>query len=64
MILVILEWAPNAKEFCVCYGFMPSKVWIFFNFGILSLKPISIFPFLVTPSLLDIIFKIGVGSAG
>uniref|UniRef100_A0A914L7H1 Eukaryotic translation initiation factor 2A n=1 Tax=Meloidogyne incognita TaxID=6306 RepID=A0A914L7H1_MELIC len=24
-----VEWAPNAKEFCVCYGFMPSKVTIF-----------------------------------
>ncbi|KAF7634921.1 eIF2A domain-containing protein [Meloidogyne graminicola] len=24
-----VEWAPNSKEFCVCYGFMPSKVTIF-----------------------------------
>ena len=21
-----LDWAPNGTEFCVCYGFMPSKV--------------------------------------
>ncbi|KAI3420368.1 hypothetical protein GPALN_003669 [Globodera pallida] len=24
-----VQWAPNSKEFCVCYGFMPSKVTIF-----------------------------------
>ncbi|KAL3072674.1 hypothetical protein niasHS_017648 [Heterodera schachtii] len=24
-----VQWAPNSKEFCVCYGFMPSKVSIF-----------------------------------
>lgn len=25
-----VEWSPSAKEFCVCYGFMPSKVNIIF----------------------------------
>jgi translation initiation factor 2A len=24
-----LEWNPNGKEFCVCYGFMPSKISVF-----------------------------------
>lgn len=24
-----VEWSPNGKEFCVCYGFMPSRVTIF-----------------------------------
>lgn len=22
-----LEWAPNSAMFCICYGFMPSKVF-------------------------------------
>lgn len=24
-----VEWSPNNQDFCVCYGFMPSKITIF-----------------------------------
>lgn len=28
--LYCVEWAPHGREFCVCYGFMPSKVYFLF----------------------------------